>query len=537
MVRSSFTALGILATAATSFAQAPATQAIAARPQPTPAVVFPSAPLIGSDTCTAPTLVVGNGPHQFDTTGATTGTEGQSTINCIFANVIGIESDVWFEWVAPSTGSFEVTDCGMVFTDTKIAVYAGTASGTTCPTPGILAAGCNDDINALANTNAHRESRVTFTTTAGKHYLIQIGQKPGTVQGAGTFEFDPVVFQPPYMRHDGTPEVVYRLNNVTDTMWMQAEGDVTTGDRLVTGVRTAAGAAFALTQSLVVDGNPISLGVWEDPNDDGNPNDAVLLATFNSVVSLANTDQLALYTLPTPVSVHNAFFIGASYSHGTGAGFPAPGDTNGCSSRPAQVYLIGNAGPIDFTLATNSVPALQLSAVDSIAWLMEADTINGSTGTIFCAGDGAGSHTACPCGNNSLPADGVGCLSSIGSGGKLRAMGVSSIAADSIVLQGSQMPNSSALYFQGTTQQNGGNGSTFGDGLRCAGGTVIRLGTTTNVAGSSTYPFGAAPAVHVKGAITSPGTRTYQGWYRNAAMFCTPSTFNLTNGLELAWTP
>jgi len=44
-------------------------------------------------------------------------------------------------------------------------------------------------------------------------------------------------------------------------------------------------------------------------------------------------------------------------------------------------------------------------------------------------------------------------------------------------------------------------------------------------------------AGHIKGNITSPGTRTYQVWYRNAAAFCTPSTFNLSNGWELIWAP
>jgi hypothetical protein len=73
--------------------------------------------------------------------------------------------------------------------------------------------------------------------------------------------------------------------------------------------------------------------------------------------------------------------------------------------------------------------------------------------------------------------------------------------------------------------------------LRCAGGSVIRLKTKTNVAGASSYPGAGDPAVSVKGQITSPGTRTYQVWYRNAAAFCTPSTFNLTNGLEIAWAP
>jgi hypothetical protein len=31
------------------------------------------------------------------------------------------------------------------------------------------------------------------------------------------------------------------------------------------------------------------------------------------------------------------------------------------------------------------------------------------------------------------------------------------------------------------------------------------------------------------------GMRTYQAWYRNAAAFCTSSTFNLSNGLLIDW--
>ncbi len=156
-------------------------------------------------------------------------------------------------------------------------------------------------------------------------------------------------------------------------------------------------------------------------------------------------------------------------------------------------------------------------------------------GVAFCFGDGSG--TACPCGNNSLVGNHEGCLSSLNMGGKLGSSGAPSLAADTLVLAGSQMPNSSALYFQGTTQIVGGLGATFGDGLRCAGGSVVRLGTKTNVGGSSQYPGAGNPSVSVKGLVTSPSVRTYQCWYRNAAAFCTTSTFNLTNGLEITWTP
>jgi hypothetical protein len=94
------------------------------------------------------------------------------------------------------------------------------------------------------------------------------------------------------------------------------------------------------------------------------------------------------------------------------------------------------------------------------------------------------------------------------------------------------------LYFQGTNPQNGGLGSVFGDGLRCAGGSVVRLGTKLNAAGASAYPVGGDPPISVRGMIPGAGaTRFYQAWYRNSALFCTPNaTFNLTNGWRVTWT-
>jgi hypothetical protein len=137
-----------------------------------------------------------------------------------------------------------------------------------------------------------------------------------------------------------------------------------------------------------------------------------------------------------------------------------------------------------------------------------------------------------------LGASGNGCANSLNANGaNLAGSGAASISSDSLVLLGTGMPDSSVLYFQGTTQINGGLGIVFGDGLRCAGGTVIRLGTKTNVGGASQYPVGADQSVSVRGLVVAPGSRTYQAWYRNAAAFCTPSTFNLTNGLSVSWTP
>jgi hypothetical protein len=155
-------------------------------------------------------------------------------------------------------------------------------------------------------------------------------------------------------------------------------------------------------------------------------------------------------------------------------------------------------------------------------------------GTGFCFGDGSG--TACPCGNAGVAGNGCGTSSHPG-GAHLTAAGVASIAADTLVIQGSDMSSVGAvLYFQGSAQQSGGAGLAFGDGLLCAGGSIVRLGIKFNVGGASQFPDPGDPSLSVQGLVTTPGSVLhYQGWFRDSAPFCTPATFNLTNGVSVTW--
>jgi hypothetical protein len=41
----------------------------------------------------------------------------------------------------------------------------------------------------------------------------------------------------------------------------------------------------------------------------------------------------------------------------------------------------------------------------------------------------------------------------------------------------------------------------------------------------------------VHGAVAAGAVRIYQAWHRDAADFCTPATFNATNGARIAWAP
>ncbi len=165
--------------------------------------------------------------------------------------------------------------------------------------------------------------------------------------------------------------------------------------------------------------------------------------------------------------------------------------------------------------------------------------------TPFCFGDGSSASGPCPCGNISAPSTG-GCLNSLGSPGVLTAFGMGAlpgVASDisgnnRMTLAGSGMPNAMCVYFQGSPVSP----VLFGDGVRCVNNPFqVQLGTRLNVAGASFVGGSPGPAISLQGALNTPlpapVTRAYQCWYRNAAAFCTPATFNMTNGVLITWMP
>lgn len=155
--------------------------------------------------------------------------------------------------------------------------------------------------------------------------------------------------------------------------------------------------------------------------------------------------------------------------------------------------------------------------------------------SVFCAGDG--SATACPCGNAGATDHGCG-SSSISAGALLAATGTPSVSSDTLALVITSVPNGVLTFFQGTTQVAGGNGAPLGDGLRCAGGTVVRLGSVFASGNTATYPGPGQQSVSERGDIPpAGGERYYQVWYRDSPPFCASATFNASNGLAVVWTP
>ena len=107
-------------------------------------------------------------------------------------------------------------------------------------------------------------------------------------------------------------------------------------------------------------------------------------------------------------------------------------------------------------------------------------------------------------------------------------------SASSIVLQATGLvPNQPGLYFQGVNAVNSGNGNAFGDGLRCAGGSVVRLQVRiANASGASNTTIDVA----TKGGVVTGDLRRYQIWYRDPNTSPCGSGYNLSNGIEITWT-
>ena len=161
-----------------------------------------------------------------------------------------------------------------------------------------------------------------------------------------------------------------------------------------------------------------------------------------------------------------------------------------------------------------------------------------AVGTAMCFGDGS-LATACPCAN--YGANGRGCANSIESQGALLGA-VGETDPDSVVLQASGMPPKNfvgCIFLQGNSENTAG--FLFGDGVRCAGGQLIRLGAKACPGGAARYPETGDPRLSVRGGV-APGTgttRIYQTYYREVdPSFCpTPpgSFWNVSNGVRITW--
>jgi len=157
---------------------------------------------------------------------------------------------------------------------------------------------------------------------------------------------------------------------------------------------------------------------------------------------------------------------------------------------------------------------------------------------------GVGGVATCPCGN-APSGTGRGCDNSAGTGGAiLTAKGGAYLSSDTLVFNASgEKPNATSVLLQGTTSSTAG--VVYGQGIRCVGGTLLRLSTMTAHAGSVTAPPPRDPSISARSAalgnpISAGDTRWYLVFYRDPIVLggCFPaSTFNCTETGCVIWSP
>jgi hypothetical protein len=161
---------------------------------------------------------------------------------------------------------------------------------------------------------------------------------------------------------------------------------------------------------------------------------------------------------------------------------------------------------------------------------------NGTPFFAFCSADFVAAEV-CPCRNPGLP--GHGCQNSASTGGaRLSASGDASLAADTVHLGSTgELPTALSVVVQGNTVIAP---TSFGDGLRCAGGTLERLYVEHASAGSITVPQPGDASISARSAalgdpIPTGATRVYQVYYRDADLAFCPGGFNATSAVAITW--
>jgi hypothetical protein len=193
---------------------------------------------------------------------------------------------------------------------------------------------------------------------------------------------------------------------------------------------------------------------------------------------------------------------------------------------------------VDLTPLLGQTIALRFRflSVDDIAntrlgWMIDDVSIELEPGVASC-----GAPCPCPDQETFVPHDRLrGCKHSQGHGGILAGEGTASVSADTLALHATQMGGTTtAVFFQGTAAAF----APLYDGLRCAGGSLVRLGLRPASGGAASLPAPGGLSIAALGQLPSTGgLRVYQVLYRDAASFCTPGTANLTHAYTVTWSP
>jgi len=187
-----------------------------------------------------------------------------------------------------------------------------------------------------------------------------------------------------YMLDDGTADDAIGLTLGGDIICLNKFA-VIPGSETITSISIAWGTPVFFDPSL--DGLPYTAALWNDPNGDGDPTDAQLLATAAGVVADQGTDTFITSDIPDTTVTTTNFFVGFVITH-SGGQFPCAFDetdpTFFNTSYTAFDTIPGSADIEDLT--DNEQPPLPIEAFGLIGnWLVRADAGGGGENIVLDA--------------------------------------------------------------------------------------------------------------------------------------------------------
>jgi len=304
--------------------------------------------------------------------------------------------------------------------------------------------------------------------------------------------------------------------------------------------------------ALPVSANPQTSGVriflnslfTTDVATDASEPDVTVVMSGPALIDTVGTAFTYTFQCTNPAGARPAENVRLTYALPIGLAFVSASD-GGTFASGVVTWDISPIAPSTNVVRTVTVNSSSESVYTSHAELdfshtsvrhVRSNAVTTAVDEIFCTGDGASPR--CPCAT--VGATGHGCPNSAWSaGGRLSKFGNASISSDTLTLTSSFVPDGPGLFHQGSTRTAGGTALVFGDGKLCVSGTILRLGVVFAVGATSTYPGGSTPApIHVAGLTAAGDVRHYQLWFRDGDVsYCTPATFNLTQGVSVLWTP
>jgi hypothetical protein len=291
---------------------------------------------------------------------------------------------------------------------------------------------------------------------------IRSWQQPSGSYLAATYQYD-----------DGTSENSLGLTAGGDMGWLHVFDTIPASNK-IGQIEFTIGTPTASNGPLL--GATAKACVWKDPNNDGNPTDAMLIAgPVNHVVTSVDAGVFMTVTTP-PTTISGKFFIGIVITHIAG-NFPASMDQSQASMGRAWVVGTNTPGAFNFAnLGGNSIPPVEMDSINFPSVFLLRGEVGGTTTVPFCT-----AKAGLVCGTPAIS-----------------ATGTSSVAANSgfVVSAGPARDNRSGILMY----NNAGTvaGLPFNGGTLCVNPMGIRRAGSANSGGSCPpAPIGCSGSFYV----------------------------------------